>query len=121
MEYLTANYCPTLPEDSEACDHDISRGDVGMLYSIVNHYFVDGAVHVCQTMGVCDARSPHTDLRQARNRTYAPMRWAPAAMRLLPTTSPPCMPWLWRSSSSLVRSATRSLYAPGRNLQNLFR
>merc|ERR1719420_90879 len=27
-----------------------------MLYSVVNHYFVDGAVHVCQTMGVCDAR-----------------------------------------------------------------
>merc|ERR1711936_678761 len=56
MEYLTANYCPTLPEDSHACDHDISRWYVGMLYSVVNHFFVDGAVHVCQTMGVCDAR-----------------------------------------------------------------
>jgi len=56
MEYLTANYCPTLPEDSHACEHDISRWYVGMLYSVVNHYFVDGAVHVCQTMGVCDAR-----------------------------------------------------------------
>ena len=66
MEYLTANYCPTLPEDSEACDHDISRWYVGMLYSVVNHYFVDGAVHVCQTMGVCDARAPHTDLRNTR-------------------------------------------------------
>merc|ERR1712001_438225 len=56
MEYLTANYCPTLPEDSHACEHDISRWYVGMLYTVVNHYFVDGAVHVCQTMGVCDAR-----------------------------------------------------------------
>merc|ERR1711875_112504 len=56
MEYLTANYCPTLPEDSHACDHDISRWYVGMLYSVVNHYFVYGAVHICQTMGVCDAR-----------------------------------------------------------------
>merc|ERR1712168_531685 len=55
-QYLTANYCPTLPEDSHACDHDISRWYVGMLYSVVEHFFVDGAVHVCQTMGVCDAR-----------------------------------------------------------------
>ena len=23
--------------------------------AIVHHYFMDGAVHVCQTMGVCDA------------------------------------------------------------------
>ena len=56
-EYLTANYCPTLPEDSHACDHDISRWYVGMLYSVVEHFFVDGAVHVCQTMGVCDAKA----------------------------------------------------------------
>ena len=55
-DYLTANYCPTLPADSEACEHDLSRHYVGMLYTIVNHYFVDGAVHICQTMGVCDAR-----------------------------------------------------------------
>ena len=25
-------------------------------FAIVNHFFVDGAVHICQTMGVCDAR-----------------------------------------------------------------
>merc|ERR1712110_1317004 len=25
------------------------------LAAIVHHYFMDGAVHVCQTMGVCDA------------------------------------------------------------------
>eukprot|EP00091_Calanus_sinicus_P020227 TRINITY_DN541_c0_g1_i15.p1 TRINITY_DN541_c0_g1~~TRINITY_DN541_c0_g1_i15.p1 ORF type:complete len:189 (-),score=61.61 TRINITY_DN541_c0_g1_i15:3-569(-) len=56
MDYLTANYCPTLPEDSHACEHDLSRHYIGMLYTIVNHFFVDGAVHICQTMGVCDAR-----------------------------------------------------------------
>merc|ERR1739838_1080167 len=55
-QYLVANYCPTLPEDSHACEHDLGRHYIGMLYTIVNHFFVDGAVRICQTMGVCDAR-----------------------------------------------------------------
>ena len=56
MNYLTANYCPTLPEEDHACEHDLSKHYIGMLFTIVNHFFVDNAVHVCQTMGVCDAR-----------------------------------------------------------------
>merc|ERR1712106_528578 len=56
MNYLTANYCPTLPEEDHACEHDLSKHYIGMLFTIVNHFFVDGAVHICQTMGVCDAR-----------------------------------------------------------------
>merc|ERR1711910_2634 len=53
--YLINNYCPTLPEDDHACDHDLSRHYIGMLYSVVTHYFVDGAVHICQTAGLCEA------------------------------------------------------------------
>jgi hypothetical protein len=45
-DYLTANYSPTLPEVlSERCVEDHGR-----------HFFVVGAVHICQTMGVSDAR-----------------------------------------------------------------
>ena len=29
--------------------------DVHLQYAIVEHYFVDGALHVCQTGGVCEA------------------------------------------------------------------
>merc|ERR1712212_890641 len=53
--YLQANYCPTV-EDQELCVENLAEYYVGMLFSIVEHYFVDGAVHICQTMGVCDAR-----------------------------------------------------------------
>merc|ERR1712142_358050 len=56
-QYLTANYCPTLPEDNHACDHDLPLHYVEMLYAVVEHYFVDGAVHICQAWGVCHARS----------------------------------------------------------------
>merc|ERR1711892_901593 len=56
MNYLTANYCPTLPEEDHACEQDLSKHYIRMLFTIVNHFFVDNAVHVCQTMGVCDAR-----------------------------------------------------------------
>merc|ERR1711971_1399120 len=31
-----------------------------MLFAVVEHYFVDGAVHVCQTGGACDAFKEYT-------------------------------------------------------------
>merc|ERR1711920_676283 len=60
MGYLAANYCPTT-NDEEFCVERLSRYYVGMLYAIVNHYFVDGGLHICQTMGQCEA---------AQNRKY---------------------------------------------------
>merc|ERR1712179_718518 len=52
------NYCPTL--DSTAaqhfCEDSLSKYYVGMLFGVVEHYFVDGALHVCQTAGTCSAR-----------------------------------------------------------------
>merc|ERR1712236_49408 len=55
QSYLIANYCPGL-DDSSLCEEHLAEYYVWMLEAIVNHFFVDGAVHICQTMGVCDAR-----------------------------------------------------------------
>merc|ERR1711890_99331 len=57
-DYIRDNYCPTL--DSTAaqhfCEDSLSKYYVGMLFAFVEHWFVDGALHVCQTAGTCDAR-----------------------------------------------------------------
>merc|ERR1719348_2225768 len=36
---------------------DLADGYLMCLGAVVNHFFVDNAVHICQTMGVCDAWS----------------------------------------------------------------
>merc|ERR1711997_565273 len=59
-DYIAANYCPTLGEDQGWCEEKVSRYYVGMLFAIVEHYFVDGAIHVCQTGGACDAVKEYT-------------------------------------------------------------
>merc|ERR1712099_55738 len=59
-DYVAANYCPTLGEDQGWCEEALSRYYVGMLFAIVEHYFVDGAIHVCQTGGACDAAKEYT-------------------------------------------------------------
>merc|ERR1712179_501938 len=45
-DYVSANYCPTLGEEQGWCEEALSRYYGGMLYAVVEHYFVDGAVHV---------------------------------------------------------------------------
>merc|ERR1712001_453860 len=42
MAFLTENYCPSL-----------TRHYVGMLWMVVEHFFVDGAPHICQAWGFC--------------------------------------------------------------------
>merc|ERR1712112_957 len=59
-DYLAANYCPTATYDQEFCEDRLSKYYVGMLYAIVEHFFVDGALHICQTMGECDAFRRYT-------------------------------------------------------------
>merc|ERR1712054_30963 len=59
-DYLAANYCPTLNEDQQWCEEALSRYYVGALFAVVEHYFVDGAIHVCQTGGACDAFKEYT-------------------------------------------------------------
>merc|ERR1712071_420617 len=61
-DYIVSNYCPTLEHnhDQDFCVDSLSKYYVGMLFAIVNHYFVDGAVHVCQTGGACEAAKEYT-------------------------------------------------------------
>merc|ERR1711997_50895 len=56
-DYISENYCPTLGDQEDWCEEKVSRYYVGMLFAVVEHYFVDGAIHVCQTGGACDAKS----------------------------------------------------------------
>merc|ERR1712027_136500 len=51
---------PILGEDQGWCEEALSRYYVGMLFAIVEHYFVDGAIHVCQTGGACEAAKEYT-------------------------------------------------------------
>merc|ERR1712112_411817 len=55
--YLAENYCPTIEDPEDRCEEDLSQGYSRMLGAIVNHYFIDGALHICQTGGLCDVRS----------------------------------------------------------------
>merc|ERR1712098_884593 len=48
-EYLASNYCPTV--DAHHCEENLTVDYVRALYAIVEHYFIDGALHVCQTEG----------------------------------------------------------------------
>merc|ERR1739844_678228 len=74
-DYLAANYCPTVEANQqEFCVEKLARYYIGMLDAIVHHYFMDGAVHVCQTMGVCDAmRAGGTPVRSA-SRAWSGLR-----------------------------------------------
>merc|ERR1712018_530226 len=42
-DYIRDNYCPTLGDHQHFCRESLSRYYVGMLYAVVEHYFVDGA------------------------------------------------------------------------------
>merc|ERR1719460_2952241 len=58
-DYLADNFCPTLDHEEE-CRSKLSRYYIGMLFAIVEHYFMDGAEHICQTGGACDAAKEYT-------------------------------------------------------------
>merc|ERR1712212_17084 len=128
-DYIRDNYCPTL--DSTAaqhfCEDSLSKYYVGMLFAVVEHWFVDGALHVCQTAGTCDAREYTCDeciqglewveayledpIMIAEFRIYLEQNfclsdWDDCSWWR--STSPACTPWPWRSSSSPQRSACRS-------------
>merc|ERR1711872_404768 len=53
--YLQAVYCPTL-SDPEECQETLATYYPRMLFAVVARYFLDGGLHMCQTMGVCSAR-----------------------------------------------------------------
>ena len=38
------------------CVQNLADNYVAMLQMIVNHYFVDGAIHICMAWGVCQPK-----------------------------------------------------------------
>ena len=54
--FLKENYCPTLDgeENVQMCMKNLTEFYVEMLWMIVEHFFVDGAQHICQAWGFCD-------------------------------------------------------------------
>ena len=54
--YLTDNYCPGLGEFAEQCENEMVGNYVQALFMVVQHYFVDGAAHICQAAGICDVK-----------------------------------------------------------------
>ena len=64
---MTSNYCPTLAEDHiEQCQAHLATSYPDMLMMIVNHFFVDGAQHICMAMGVCDPAREELMLKEPR-------------------------------------------------------
>merc|ERR1711935_186455 len=61
-DYIRDFYCPSLSTTAgqHFCTDKLSKYYVGMLFAVVQHYFVDGALHVCQTGGLCDAAKEYT-------------------------------------------------------------
>merc|ERR1711997_913971 len=55
MAFLTENYCPTLTGHEEQCENALTKNYEGALWMVVEHFFVDGAQHICQAWGFCDA------------------------------------------------------------------
>lgn len=53
-ERVRQGYCPTLDvELLEQCEEHLAHNYVLMLDMIVEHFFVDGAQHICQAWGAC--------------------------------------------------------------------
>ena len=61
QEYLKAEYCPIAAAEDEhltveRCTQDLADAYPVMLNMVIQHFFNDGALHICQVAGVCDVR-----------------------------------------------------------------
>ena len=55
-DFLIENYCPTVTPDPNGqiqCERDLAGNYVTLLEMIVEHFFVEGAEHICKAWGVC--------------------------------------------------------------------
>merc|ERR1712012_663183 len=53
-ERVRQNYCPSLGEELlQDCEEHLAHSYLAMLNMIVQHFFVDGAQHICQAWGAC--------------------------------------------------------------------
>merc|ERR1719186_1350298 len=131
MEYLQANYCPTL-QDPTYCEHNVFQYYPIMLRQIMDHFIIDNAVHICQMMGECDAKEvkEYTCEECIYGLEYVERYLKDEIMinemvvyleqNLCPEFGDElCTEWPCRSSSSLQRFATRSQCVGRQNPQNL--
>merc|ERR1712066_554228 len=51
MAFLAENYCPAQVGYEEEWENHLVKNYVGMLWMVVEHFFVDGASHICQAWG----------------------------------------------------------------------
>ena len=62
QEFLKVEYCPAAAAEDEhltieRCSQDLADAYPIMLDMVIQHFFNDGALHICQVAGVCDVRS----------------------------------------------------------------
>lgn len=53
---MVENYCPTIapdPNNQIQCERDLAGNYVPLLEMVVDHFFVEGAEHICKAWGVC--------------------------------------------------------------------
>ena len=56
QDFLIENYCPTVapdPGNHIQCERDLAGNYVPLLEMVVDHFFVEGAEHICKAWGVC--------------------------------------------------------------------
>ena len=56
QDFLVENYCPTVapdPNNQIQCERDLAGNYVPLLEMVVDHFFVEGAEHICKAWGVC--------------------------------------------------------------------
>ena len=56
QDFLIENYCPTVAPDPGnliQCERDLAGNYVPLLEMVVDHFFVEGAEHICKAWGVC--------------------------------------------------------------------
>ena len=56
QDFLIENYCPTVapdPDNHIQCERDLAGNYVPLLEMVVDHFFVEGAEHICKAWGVC--------------------------------------------------------------------
>ena len=65
QEFLKVEYCPAAAAEDEhltieRCSQDLADAYPIMLDLVIQHFFNDGALHICQVAGVCDSTTRYS-------------------------------------------------------------
>lgn len=73
---MIENYCPTVAPDPNShiqCERDLAGNYVTLLEMVVEHFFVEGAEHICKAWGVCpvvETPSMNEYINQSKSSPY---------------------------------------------------